>query len=259
MCSSVISPNIYPSYSPPTRFDSTEIVSYIMSPNASSRPYLPQHIITALKNDPVADFMTSTIHSSGSQQFRVLVVSQRIHPQMPVGLPVEPPHPNSLPSEYDIPGLDKWDKEDDKCHLHLAVVALDLPLVYESLRMGVNPSHKDAYGITPLYLLLEWARSSLLGGSVVQLAIGKRTSHDLNRQTIRARASRIALLLVERHADINSGYRHRTPLSIAIELGMWDVVEALLRHKVRVPPLDQLAFASDVEQLKYLKLFDSVG
>ncbi len=235
-----------------------------MSRNPSSRPYLPRHLIEDLKNDPIVDFKASMIHSPDTEQYRLMVISQRIHPHVPISSQIDAEVPSSLPANDNvIPALSKWGKDDRKSHLHLAAATLDVPLTYETLRMGANPSYKDAYGVTPLYLALELARSALLYDAVLHISAAtpsrNRSSDNPSHATLRARASRIATLLVEQHGDVNSGYRGRTPLSIAVELCMWDVVELLLRHRVKVPPLKRLSFQSNVEKLQYLKLLTSVG
>lgn len=231
-----------------------------MSRNPRSRPYLPRHLIEDLKNDPIADFKTSMVHSPDTEQFRLMIISQRNHPHVPVGFPIEPELLASVAFDDDIiPSLSKWEREDHKSNLHLAAVGLDIPMVYECLRMGINPSYKDSCGVTPLYLALEWVRSAILFRKVIHLSTVKYASNTPNAQIIRVQASRIAALLVEQHADIDSGYGDGTPLSVAVELRMWDVVELLLRHGVKVPPLKRLSFATSADKMRYLQLLTAVG
>lgn len=228
-------------------------------PAATSLPYLPSHLVEQLKKDPIVGFKTSIINFRDTERYRLRVISQKTHPHVPVTGIVPPPEEQVGVDPRVSMALRRWQRTDHKCQLHFAAMELDIPLVHEALRMSNDPSYKDADGVTPLFLALEAARSHIRFGPNVRIEERTRTVLRLSNREVRARVTRIVTLLAEQHGDIDSGFEGRTPLSIAVELSLWEVVEVLLRHGVKTPPIRQLSFKNNDSKVQYLKLVTSIG
>lgn len=261
-----LSQNVFPafafSFTRKTRtlsYQCTSSKSSLVMPAATSLPYLPSHLVEQLKKDPIVGFKTSIINFRDTERYRLRVISQKTHPHVPVTGIVPPPEEQVGVDPRVSMALRRWQRTDHKCQLHFAAMELDIPLVHEALRMSNDPSYKDADGVTPLFLALEAARSHIRFGPNVRIEERTRTVLRLSNREVRARVTRIVTLLAEQHGDIDSGFEGRTPLSIAVELSLWEVVEVLLRHGVKTPPIRQLSFKNNDSKVQYLKLVTSIG
>ncbi|KAF5368986.1 hypothetical protein D9758_002887 [Tetrapyrgos nigripes] len=152
-----------------------------------------------------------------------------------------------------------------KTYLHLALKRVDLPLAYEMIRMGVTIDIKDKDGVTPLLYALatlrglqasletvtdpSFSRSSLRNvPKVMQDSL--KPAHIKKMEEIIAR---IAILLIEQHADLDTEAFGWTPLFLTVLAQQWDLVKLLLLHGVHRPDLhDSRISPPDRHQLSSL-------
>ncbi|CAL1717140.1 unnamed protein product [Somion occarium] len=120
-----------------------------------------------------------------------------------------------------------FSERDRRTFLHLAVRLRDVPLAYESLRLGINIDAKDYYGMTPLFFACMWLR--LLHQGRVRIPSGGSPESNIER------IFRVARLLIEQHADVNLNVDGETPLTIAASIPNIPLVMLLLEHGARLP------------------------
>lgn len=154
---------------------------------------------------------------------------------------------------------------DGKNLLHSAVHDGDLLAAYETLRMGINIDGQDAEGVTPLFLALECIyniNSSQMGlaarttALVTSLAAHLRPSQlsDEELELQIGHIERIAILLIEQHADVDAGAFGVTPLTLAVATGKWRIVELLLRHGAIPASPDSMELASSTNKARFVTL-----
>ncbi|KAK7034715.1 hypothetical protein VNI00_012122 [Paramarasmius palmivorus] len=152
---------------------------------------------------------------------------------------------------------------DGKTMLHMAACDGDVALAYEMIRMGIEIDRKDRNDVTALLLSLAKLvihrniLSLVTGPNFPSPPPGSSLSEALKPEYLTKRIecdARIATLLIEQHADVNSGAFGVTPMSLAAESGRWSIVEVLLYHGARRPRTDDLHFASTIEKSRYLSI-----
>ncbi|KAJ7640858.1 hypothetical protein DFH06DRAFT_624075 [Mycena polygramma] len=136
-------------------------------------------------------------------------------------------------------------------YLHLAVMAGDIPLAYEALRLGTSVHCQDISGFSPLFFgfhVLRLLRLDALNNLPARL-----------QETQRTRVIEICLFLVAHHSDPNETHgTDMSVLNIACLVRSWELVRALLLHgaipRVRAEifrdhPADKIRFDGLVSEL----------
>ncbi|KAJ6473590.1 hypothetical protein C8R47DRAFT_987204, partial [Mycena vitilis] len=146
-----------------------------------------------------------------------------------------------------------FDADHGLSYLHLAVVAGDIPLAYEALRLGTPVYFKNKAGYSPLYfgcdLLLLAARS---GGIPAPI--------QAQWQTLKGRIVQICLFFVAHHSDPNE--THGTDisvLSLACITRSWELIRALLLHGATPDGLTQIFHHQPADKTRFEKLVSELS
>ncbi|KAK7465258.1 hypothetical protein VKT23_005237 [Stygiomarasmius scandens] len=205
-------------------------------------PSLPEDLIAQFKSDP--KWKDSTIFTKDFETFRTDALKRskdRCSFEMEVALV----GCDLASRRSDLErNLEKFRPGDGKTFLHLALKHADVPLAYEIIRIGIDINFKDTEGVTPLFYALE----HLLALHEVYKAVTQpgfrkptksapqsiRTALDPdNIKTRMGDISKIAILIIEQHANVDAGAFGYTPISLAAQAQQWDLVRLLLRHGAR--------------------------
>lgn len=230
-----------------------------MARQTKCRPCLPASLVEKFKADPLVSFLPSVVFKPATEKIRIDFVSTNVCSSSQIQTPNEPKddiaaHTTVL-SDYKIsPTLTNIiDQEQNLTWLHKAVEHMDLPFAHELIRLGIPLDVQRRDGSTALQISLDY----LLEFDQILRSLGTSPQSTPAREKAKRVPliqERIAILLIEQHADVNLGSNGNTPLSAAVGARRWPLVDLLLSHGAIPPPMRQLQFKPASDRIRYKAL-----
>lgn len=256
-------------------------------PPSASHPCLPRGLVEILKAEPAFAFKESYIFSPEFEHFRLqalspspddpsfsLEVETMDLPSMgeSIASAIRAPDP-ALPFPQNV--TQNWRNfrlGDGKTWLHWAIRDADVPLVYELVRMGIDIDRKDKDGVTPLFFTL----FALYSERIVYAGLTDPTSFPSDCRTVlhpelerdarlnsalnrNKRLARIIELLVEQDANLDVSAFGCTPLALAAEFELWDVVELLIIYGATPIRPESLRIASQADKARLASIQNKIS
>lgn len=181
-----------------------------------AKPQIPTNVLQRLKEDETLPYNDSIVFTEEFNLYRHTITAMQLDPECDV--------PTSFTRErISRFELTQSQRNTTMSWLHLAVCTGDLPLAYEMIRLGTSMSTTDSLGRSPLYL------------GCYLLSLLTRLRGVTSIQAI-SRISRICVLLVEQHSDVNEAHDISTLLYLACASRSWDLIQVLLAHGANTAP-----------------------
>lgn len=242
-----------------------------------SHPYLPQDLVNELKSEVAhtSPGLTSEsyIFDPRFEELRLKVVKlagDRSFMDMEIVREDTPTEFLPLPAPLENMGrlmdnIQCFRPGDAKNLLHSAVHDGDVLAAYETLRIGINIDGQDAKGATPLFLALEsiytinvsqMGQAAKTAAFVASLPPHLRPSYSSDEELKLQieHIERIAILLIEQHADVDTGAFGSTPLTLAVATARWRIVKLLLRHGALPASPYSMELASSTNKARFATL-----
>ncbi|TFY60313.1 hypothetical protein EVJ58_g5227 [Rhodofomes roseus] len=203
----------------------------------------------------------SSICDEEHEHFRAAVIKKKCSPDCTLilrdqnrMLPI-PPIGTSTPSA-------DWQDEEftdalKRTHLHFAIAHMDIPLIYECIRMGANIDEPDALGWTPLVFAMRQVEAICRADRVLR---ARNEPFEDNSTKLMIKA---ATILIEQHAIVNIIIDEQTPLLHACKAKDWSLIKLLLQHGARPPPPDRTGrypgFDALAESRRFARVIRNLG
>ncbi|KAJ7461478.1 hypothetical protein FB451DRAFT_1268301 [Mycena latifolia] len=192
-----------------------------IKPLARSDPQLPRPLWERFKRE----FPESIIFTNFFSDIRHIMLVQGPTPDLTAAIPV---HLNAAMKVFSI---DASKAGQGLSYLHLATLQGDLPLAYESLRLGTSIHCKDEQGYSPLFFGTRML-SRLMHHGKSNFPVGPLSLAEGEEQIFRRRD--VCLFLISNHSDPNEthmmGGTTISVLALACCIGSWELINALLLH-----------------------------
>lgn len=252
-------------------------------PSSSCHPHLPKDLVEKLRTDPVYSIVQSCIYDQQFEQFRissltgpckdraafevelVLDLCQRDRDAPNPIIRLTPNMRSFLPPQLRTIAftMGQFSAGDSKTWLHFAAFYADVPVAYEIIRMGIDINKTDKGGATALLIALAQVfvlQLADLGFNFLPPQNGSQvTMSSFNLDKYLGCYVHIAALLIEQHADVNTGAYGFTPLSLAVNAHRWDLVELLLRHGARHQPIQDFQLASPADITHFQSILSQIS
>ncbi|KAJ7754504.1 hypothetical protein B0H16DRAFT_1418206 [Mycena metata] len=191
-----------------------------------SEPQLPRPLIERFRTE----YPDSIIFTSFFSDVRHIMLIRGPTSDLTAMIPV---HFKALLAQT-VPNLEGLDTDCGLSYLHLAVLAGDLPLAYESVRLGTSVHCKDKHDCSPLFYGLElmWNIKRAARGRFRDLPAEFQASLAKHSLTNLARISKVCLFLIAHHSDPNEtpkGYS-LSVFHLAFALQNEELIRALILH-----------------------------